>query len=607
MDSKGFGILALIAVVAVAGAVMVTDPFGDDDGDEYTITYILYGGENSDLNPSTYITGRTHNLYAPSYDDKYFYAWFYDEGYNTVCERIGKDVTGNITLHAKWYDTLEGIGFSFSITGTTGSEFFPYLISGSETYRYLYYDSEGDRYYMQNSYSYRYTMAWSSSIDSGGSTYWSGDSDVEWEYDADDEGNPIMHEKDTIYGKRNCVKWTGTDDKGVQIQYVGDGWIPYYMTYISSNDTSMTNLEYRFNGKFEFTPSTEFKVTVYTDVGIGVTGAGIFDPGETVTLTASIEEGRTFKGWYDDKMELISDQLTYTFEATEYEKTIYALNTDDPDHTFDYQNTWILTEGDAKDVVSCTIVDSDRNMSIFSASSISEYTFDTPGEYEIFLIMNSSDGEVYTYYTISVTGDIEAHFQWTYDGKEYTYSMTIAYADIRAARDAYDVKERAQGTKDHILSFVTYDDTYVKKLAEDLNKMASEKGMTDLQKANFVLTFVQHIEYQLDDVYMGYTEYWKLPLETLFDMGGDCEDTAILFCAIVTVMGYENALFLLPGHMASGIYVAGASGDGFYFADDPDTVYYFCETTSTGWTVGKNPDRNTYNKNNVKVYAVVTD
>lgn len=43
--------------------------------------------------------------------------------------------------------------------------------------------------------------------------------------------------------------------------------------------------------------------------------------------------------------------------------------------------------------------------------------------------------------------------------------------------------------------------------------------------------------------------------------------------------------------MAAGIHIDGDYPDlnGFYLRSDPDKVYYYCETTSTGFTVGQIP------------------
>ncbi|MGN0137118.1 MAG: hypothetical protein ACI381_00700, partial [Candidatus Methanomethylophilaceae archaeon] len=133
--------------------------------------------------------------------------------------------------------------------------------------------------------------------------------------------------------------------------------------------------------------------------------------------------------------------------------------------------------------------------------------------------------------------------------------------------------------------FVTYNDKYVLQLASSFKNMTS--GMTDLQRMNFLLAFTQYIEYQSDDVFTGYEEYWKYPVETLYDQGGDCEDTSILFSAIAEAMGYNTSLLLFPGHMAAGVDLASGTGNVYFPVDG--YKFYYCETTATGYSVGVKP------------------
>ena len=103
------------------------------------------------------------------------------------------------------------------------------------------------------------------------------------------------------------------------------------------------------------------------------------------------------------------------------------------------------------------------------------------------------------------------------------------------------------------------------------------KQLTSYNRAAGYLDFVQSMEYQSDEVFMGHVEYWKFPLETLCDQGGDCEDTAILYSSLMKAMGFDTVLIIVPGHMASGILLSG------------ETTYRYCETTSNQFEVGVKP------------------
>lgn len=95
--------------------------------------------------------------------------------------------------------------------------------------------------------------------------------------------------------------------------------------------------------------------------------------------------------------------------------------------------------------------------------------------------------------------------------------------------------------------------------------------------------------------YNGVLEYFKYPAETLYDMRGDCEDTSILYCALMKHMGYEVALcdytgdeYMGRGHMAAAVYVPSRIYGTYYNIDGKE--FYYCETTSDTMKVGEGWD-----------------
>lgn len=111
-------------------------------------------------------------------------------------------------------------------------------------------------------------------------------------------------------------------------------------------------------------------------------------------------------------------------------------------------------------------------------------------------------------------------------------------------------------------------------------------SLPNTDKVNFILAFVQSLPYTVDNVTTGYDEFRRYAIETLIEGGGDCEDTTILACAILSGLGYKLVLIHTPGHIAFGV-----PGDfsGAYFSYNNDK-YYYCETTGTGWTAGELPN-----------------
>lgn len=133
------------------------------------------------------------------------------------------------------------------------------------------------------------------------------------------------------------------------------------------------------------------------------------------------------------------------------------------------------------------------------------------------------------------------------------------------------------------VSLVDPGDAWVQKVAGHI--FASVGDCSDLLKAEAALSFVQRtIRYTSDEKLYGCTEFWAAPVETLYLHRGDCEDTSVLFCSIVSTMGLDCVLLDYNGHVAAGVSV----GDGYLFWRPPATS----RTASAGGIYapeGRNP------------------
>ena len=188
-------------------------------------------------------------------------------------------------------------------------------------------------------------------------------------------------------------------------------------------------------------------------------------------------------------------------------------------------------------------------------------------------------------------------YDWTYDNCNYHITLDIDVFDYLKYRDdTAAVREQRDNTHDSI--YFTTDDKYIGYVADRLNEFAA--GKSSLWKANLILSFVQSTEYVTDDVSRGQEEWWKYPVETLYDMNGDCEDTSFLFATIAMRMGYDCCTMIFSDHMAAGIVVDGCSG---YYYEHDSKHYYYCETTSDEWMIGHQPDSK-YVQKYVKRYVV---
>ena len=572
-------IAAIAAVVVAVAAIGIVYAITDD---QYDITYVLNGGTQNDLNPTSYEAGTTTELYDPYDDDMVFVSWYLDEALTTPVVSIGPEITGDITLYAGWSDSVVGKALEYDVSGSYDSGLLSsYRMDGTVTYRYLYQNDSGE-YLMSTQTDMEYMFLTTIQHRSSEDTYWTGDSDTQW-YDM---GTETI---DTINGPKECQVIQGTHSDGsIEKQWIGDGWITYRIEYSSQGMFSSTDLVYELKDVYTVETSSEVQVTAYADMGIEVSGDGTYRPGDSVTLTASVDDGTTFSGWYDSSGNLVSTSLEYTFTAQYGNFEFYAMNTSDPDVST--MTGTALDLGSYTETTEWTVYDQDGDSVASFTGDPAQYSFDTPGEYTIMGV--DPDNGTHRTLTVMVDGYTTVQYEWSVDGESYTYSLDILYSDVVYYRDYYDVSQRQQDIyNDHQRdrTFVTYEDKYIQQIATDFGTMT--EGMTDLERVNFLLAFSQCLGYEDDSVYMGYEEYWKFPLETLYDHGGDCEDTSILLASLAEAMGYDASLLLFPGHMAAGIHIDGDYPDlnGFYLRSDPDKVYYYCETTSTGFTVGQIP------------------
>ena len=151
-----------VQTTILQGSTGNKDFFAKWSADTYTIAYELYGGTNSNQNPSTYtIETNTITFADPTRTGYTFAGWFAESTYNTQLTSIAQGSHENKTLHAKWtantytltLNQQSGSGGSTTVTATfdaamptatapnrTGYTFGGYYISP---------DGGGTQYYTQ--------------------------------------------------------------------------------------------------------------------------------------------------------------------------------------------------------------------------------------------------------------------------------------------------------------------------------------------------------------------------------------------------------------------------------------------------------------------------
>lgn len=129
------------------------------------------------------------------------------------------------------------------------------------------------------------------------------------------------------------------------------------------------------------------------------------------------------------------------------------------------------------------------------------------------------------------------------------------------------------------------------QVANYLKRFANAELISDIEFAGIILSFTQEqcIPYNYDKDSTGYPEYFRFPIETIYDTTGDCDCKAILACALFKTLGFRVAFALLPGHAAMLITL---QQDDLPFANFvwQGKRWFFCETTGDYWSPGHIPD-----------------
>ena len=170
------------------------------------------------------------------------------------------------------------------------------------------------------------------------------------------------------------------------------------------------------------------------------------------------------------------------------------------------------------------------------------------------------------------------------DLKTYNDCRSNGYVKVRDNTVVnFDNKKYMEDTRDN-------DEIYA--IASYIKETAKGMGYNDFETVYVFIRMVQSIEYMDDEEYCNGSanEFPKLPIVTLYDGSGDCEDTTYALTALLRAAGYDAVIVNYPGHAMCAI--AGEFNSGSYFTlSGSDTQYYYIETTEYGWNIGELPEQ----------------
>ena len=191
-------------------------------------------------------------------------------------------------------------------------------------------------------------------------------------------------------------------------------------------------------------------------------------------------------------------------------------------------------------------------------------------------------------YSASITeesttpGTFSRTYSWDYEGCNWQLTLPLD-------NELYEKYNSRTRNRDYdLFASDPYDDWLIKDIAEALLSLSKAHGLEKSQIPGLCISFVQSLNYTSDLESSGYEQYPRFPYETLYENGGDCEDTSILSVAILQEMGYDAVLLELPEHMALGIKCNNEYRGRSFEYEGSD--YYYLETTGSDWQIGEVPE-----------------
>lgn len=147
-----------------------------------------------------------------------------------------------------------------------------------------------------------------------------------------------------------------------------------------------------------------------------------------------------------------------------------------------------------------------------------------------------------------------------------------------------------------VKEYITQNETIIQQIVDKIRN--ETRGEEEL--ANALLDFVQYKGFTSSIRYYPTTEL-KYPIETLVEMGGDCDTHSFLYATLMKAAGFKVLILLSKEpvnngllHVATAIQLANPPAHNLPEYEDKvfiynDETYYFAETTAWNYRVGDLP------------------
>ncbi len=543
----------------------------------FEISYELNGGENDPSNPDAYSKGDDVILEPATRDGMIFTGWYTDEACTHMFKGFSSGTAGDIALYAGWGTDTSPSGIEYSAEGYWDDGAHTVKFSGTVTVSSLYYSPYELSYFVQIDYDLKLTeyrfgaVVKNWAINETGSGW---GSDLAGYLDFQGTGSVPGKSGDVDC---NVYRTESPDGNGLKLWYgIDDGKL-----YRAECDGPRLHMTLAYAEDIEVQPAHDVYVTIQGGYGILAGYDGIRTPGMVLTATAVLSDGASFGGWYDISGKLLSKDLTLRYEVGAVDVFLEARAVDG---TIDASigDTIALGTGfqlaDATWTVTC---DLDSSIVDILSGAAPSYTFSEAGTYSVYVSGKDPDGTDRNWLLeYRCDGNVKVDYSWTYGETGYALSQTFLYSDYLAYK-GMDADAKRCYTGPESARFMTPGDKYVKSLASELHKMASE--MDEAAEAEFILKFVQSLGTVADG-----DGLWRYPVETLFTKASSDADGAILYSSIMAALGHNACLLLFPGHTASGAEIDGATGTYYSYYG---VKYRYCECApGSESNVGEKPE-----------------
>jgi hypothetical protein len=185
-------------------------------------------------------------------------------------------------------------------------------------------------------------------------------------------------------------------------------------------------------------------------------------------------------------------------------------------------------------------------------------------------------------------GAVEREFKW-FDDESVNSTKEIVLKVYLLSGEYEEARSRERHPTRPLSYYAKYVtelfESSMRSMAEKTRELSYQRNWTALEELwnNVVLT--RSIPYESDQKTHGVPDYANYPIETVWEMEGDCEDHAILAASVLFWLGHDVALFWIEmedsAHLALGYHTEAATGPFYCRDSSTGKKYYYIETVPT--------------------------